>query len=428
MVRSLAPSDLERATKRKSIVNMTPPWAEDSYPWDGFVDDNDSPAHSSIRTMESQATQVSLTKSQPQTPTSIMSGYSATPTWSGFAMTNNGSKNYQEPSVKPNTLEMGNCYLEPLHDAYIQTNLQRQHHPSLNDIFKSNNDGSTGQAAASDKCSQYTCICKCPKHGSFGHSHPSMSGVSIKSKKQLQKQSIELTRGYPTGQCVSSLEPPPKTAWDEMDLCDSSIREHRSSIKTNTAINAENFKMFLNSPLFSTILKSLTIVVSILLFATALGATLTLHNGFDQEDADSTSNATTTLILTLVLSTFIIIYSCFTTIAESRRLPEGMDTSYSKPLIVIFSEVIASIVWAQVMSVTIYVYIWTFGCTLAEEKLSMRLWKQSEMSSAQNQVMERVCHRVGAMIGLEASLVLLLIFNFYTHLAHNFRFIHDIAF
>ncbi|KAF9357764.1 hypothetical protein BGX26_003115 [Mortierella sp. AD094] len=418
----MASSDMERATLRKATVSMTPLWAEeDSYPWDDFVDDNDSPAHSSTSTMESQTTLLSLANSQPQTPTSIMSGYSATPTWSDFGTMNNGSKKHQEPSEKPNTLE-------PLHGTYSQTNLRRHHPLSLNEIFKFNNDGDIRQVAASDKCSQYTCICKCPKHRSFGHHRPSMSDLSNKSKRQFQKQSIELTRGYPTGQCVSSLEPPPKTTWDEMDFCDPSIREHRLSIRTNTAINAENFKMFLNSPLFSTILKCLTIIVSALLVATALDAILTLHNGLDQEDASSASKATTTLIFTLVLSILTIIYSCFTVILESRRPPEGMDTSYSKPLIVIFSEIIASIVWAQVMSVTVYIYIWTFGCTSDEEKLSMRLWKQSGMSSVQNQVVERVCHRVGAMVGLEALLVLLLILNFYTHLAHNFRFIHDIAF
>ncbi|KAF9953693.1 hypothetical protein BGZ70_000147 [Mortierella alpina] len=143
----------------------------------------------------------------------------------------------------------------------------------------------------------------------------------------------------------------------------------------------------------------------------------------------------TTLVITVVLSVLTVIYSCFTIMLESRRQPEGLDdTSTSKPLIVIFSEIIASIVWAQVLSVTIYIYHWTFGCVsttasgidLDGKPRTWWLWNQEGLLYDPH-LTDRLCRRQGSMVGLELLLVLLLIFNFYTHLAQNFRFIRAVS-
>ncbi|KAF9941148.1 hypothetical protein BGZ67_005803 [Mortierella alpina] len=199
--------------------------------------------------------------------------------------------------------------------------------------------------------------------------------------------------------------------------------------------------MFLNSPLFSNILKILTVLAAVSLFAIALDALLILQKasafassleGVHQQRVlyDNTS-----LVITVVLSVLTVIYSCFTIMLESRRQPEGLDnTSTSKPLIVIFSEIIASIVWAQVLSVTIYIYHWTFGCVstttsdmdLDGKPRSWWLWNQEGLLSDPH-LTERLCRRQGSMVGLELLLVLLLIFNFYTHLAQNFRFIRAVS-
>ncbi|KAI1320379.1 hypothetical protein EDD11_001181 [Mortierella claussenii] len=267
--------------------------------------------------------------------------------------------------------------------------------------------------------------------GSTMSGSPSASRASLpkQSRKRHQKHSMEITRGYPTGQCISSSEPPPTTTWDEQDPDDLLLQERRQSISINTAINVEAFKMFLNSPLFSNILKSLSVMASVSLFAIAVDALLTLHKDMAPrlEDADPFSNATACLIITIILSIFTVIYSCFTIFLESRRPPEGLDSSNSKPLIVIFSEILVSIVWAQVLSVTIYIHAWTFGCTNAGQSQLHRLWKLDGILSDHDSMIETLCRREGAMVGLEVLLVLLLIFDFYTHLAQNFQFIRAVS-
>ncbi|KAF9202485.1 hypothetical protein BGZ49_007358 [Haplosporangium sp. Z 27] len=287
---SLTLGIMEQATLRKTIVNIAPRWAEeDSYPWHDILEDGDSSAVNSISTSESEVTILPLTNSLPRSPTSII--YKARlirPTWSEFAI------------------------------------------------------------KCQDSCSLFKCICNCHRHGPLDRRRLSVSSLSVRSKKQYLKQFAGLSRGYPTGQCVSSLEPPPWNPWNDMDTGDLLIREHRSSIRTNTAINLESFKMFLNSLLFTTIIKCLTVVILALLAAITYDAITILHRSLNQE-AYPTSNAIITLTFTLALSILTIVYFCYTIILESKRPPEGMHTSYSKPLIVIFSEIITSIVWAQVL-------------------------------------------------------------------------------
>lgn len=228
---------------------------------------------------------------------------------------------------------------------------------------------------------------------------------------------MEASRGYPTGQCISA-DPPIDTNWDEKEVEELLPEKQQQGLfANNTAFNLKALKNFLNSPLFSNLLKSLTIMASVSLFAIALDAIVILLKTPDQQTQLSNDNAS--LIVTVILSILTILYSCFTIFLESRRPPEGLDTSNSKPLIVIFSEIVASIVWAQVLSVAIYIYIWTYGCTEAGQKQLDRLWK---LEVADRQLTDRLCRRQGAMVGLELLLVLLLIFNFYTHLEINFRF------
>ncbi|KAG0093070.1 hypothetical protein BGZ93_008038, partial [Podila epicladia] len=89
-------------------------------------------------------------------------------------------------------------------------------------------------------------------------------------------------------------------------------------------------------------------MASVSLFAIALDAIVILLKTPDQQTQLSNDNAA--LVVTVILSILTILYSCFTIFLESRRPPEGLDASNSKPLIVIFSEIVASIVWAQVLS------------------------------------------------------------------------------
>ncbi|KAF9959134.1 hypothetical protein BGZ72_010263 [Mortierella alpina] len=202
--------------------------------------------------------------------------------------------------------------------------------------------------------------------------------------------------------------------------------------------------MFLNSPLFSNILKILTVLAAVSLFAIALDALLILQKAsalalsLEGEHQQRVLFDSASLIITVTLSVLTVIYSCFTIMLESRRQPEGLDnTSTSKPLIVIFTEIIASIVWAQVLSVTIYIYHWTFGCVMTTtltagdmdsdgKARSWWLWNQEGLLSDPH-LTDRLCRRQGSMVGLELLLVLLLIFNFYTHLAQNFRFIRAVS-
>ncbi|KAF9279997.1 hypothetical protein BGZ68_007564 [Mortierella alpina] len=303
----------------------------------------------------------------------------------------------------------------------------------LDEMFRSKptSAGAQGTTAtsgetANDPNGKNACTCTCPQHR---YKQPTFStrggrlGLSA-SKRRNQKESLELMRGYPTGQCVSS-SPPEHTNWDEKSSED--LSQANQSTAKNTAFNLDAFKMFLNSPLFSNILKSLTVMAAVSLFAIALDAIIILVNTPDEHTRLST-NDNAALVITVILSVLTIAYSCFTIFLESRRPPEGLDTSNSKPLFVIFSEIIASVVWAQVLSVTIYIYIWTYGCTEAGQRQLERLWQHNgKLALADSHLTERLCRRQGAMVGLELLLVLLLIFNFYTHLALNFKFIRAVS-
>jgi len=286
-----------------------------------------------------------------------------------------------------------------------------------------NGNGNTN-SKSNNSCSG---ACNCPHHGRRGSGAGLGYGlgqkmISSTSKRRSQKITLETLRGYPSGSCVSSA-PPEYTNWDEKEAEDAGIplMQTQSTAK-NTAINLEAMKAFLNSPLFSNILKTLTIMTAVSLFAIALDAIVILLKAPSDEAQYMSDNAA--LILVVILSLLTILYSSFNIFLESRRPPEGLDTSNSKPLTVIFSEIIASVVWAQVLSITIYIYIWTYGCTAAGQQHLTRLWK---MDVADHRFSGKMCRRQGAMVGLEVLLVLLLIFNVYTHLAQNFKFIRAVS-
>ncbi|KAF9902567.1 hypothetical protein EC991_004778 [Linnemannia zychae] len=307
----------------------------------------------------------------------------------------------------------------------------------LDEIFKTRTTGqinshtntSPTSPSSSHASAAPTCTCTCPQHAPIQQQQPSYSpffkrnsrlGLSL-SKRRNQKESMELMRGYPTGQCLSS-DPPESTNWDEKDAELPLTQGY--GVTKNTAFNLDAIKGFLNSPLFSNFLKSLTVMAAVSLFAIALDAIIILVKASDNNQSMSLSNDNAALVVTVILSLLTIAYSCFTIFLESRRPPEGLDTSNSKPFIVIFSEIIASIVWAQILSITIYIYIWTYGCTQAGAEQLTRLWKQD---MPDHRLMDRLCRRQGAMVGLELLLVLLIIFNFYTHLAQNFKFIRAVS-
>ncbi|KAF9920131.1 hypothetical protein FBU30_010072 [Linnemannia zychae] len=295
-------------------------------------------------------------------------------------------------------------------------------------ITSSSPTGSIASNASVVTTTPSTCTCNCPHHALQQYQSPSTPffkrssrlGLSL-SKRRNQKESLELMRGYPTGQCISS-EPPESTNWDEKDAEIPLTQGY--GVAKNTAFNLDAIKGFLNSPLFSNFLKSLTVMAAVSLFAIALDAIVILVKASNNNPAMKLSNDNAALIITVILSLLTIAYSCFTIFLESRRPPEGLDTSNSKPLIVIFSEIIASIIWAQVLSITIYIYIWTYGCTAAGAEQLERLWRQD---LPDHHLTERLCRRQGAMVGLELLLVLLIIFNFYTHLAQNFKFIRAVS-
>ncbi|KAK3831415.1 MAG: hypothetical protein JOS17DRAFT_745276 [Linnemannia elongata] len=319
-------------------------------------------------------------------------------------------------------------------DANVISSLRR-FPQKLDEIFKPRTTGPitatspTGSSGShpSAATATPTCTCTCPNHSPQQQQSQSpffkrggRLGFSL-SKRRNQKESMELMRGYPTGQCIST-EPPESTNWDEKDAELPLTQGY--GVTKNTAFNLDAIKGFLNSPLFSNFLKSLTVMAAVSLFAIALDAIIILVKASNDNPSMRLSNDNAALIITVILSLLTIAYSCFTIFLESRRPPEGLDTSNSKPLIVIFSEIIASIVWAQVLSITIYIYIWTYGCTEARAEQLSRLWKQ-EMPD--HHLTDRLCRRQGAMVGLELLLVMLIIFNFYTHLAQNFKFIRAVS-
>ena len=248
------------------------------------------------------------------------------------------------------------------------------------------------------------------------------------SRKQTAKREREL--GYPTGVAISSLTAPPVTNWDQLGGEDEKPEETKglASYFTNEAFNMDAIKLLLTSPLFSNFLKILTVMAAVSLFAIALDAIILLRRANDDERTlTQLWNDSAALVITIVFSLFTILYSFLNIYLESRRSPEGLDEgrTESKPLFIIFSEILASIAWAQVLSVTIYIYIWTFGCTEAGERQLEKLWKQNV--DADHRINARMCRRQGAMVGLELLLILLLIFNFYTHLSQNFQFIRSVS-
>ncbi|KAF9167722.1 hypothetical protein BGX21_011669 [Mortierella sp. AD011] len=282
----------------------------------------------------------------------------------------------------------------------------------LDNIFNAKSTGNVPRDSIESM--DNVCTCTCALHnrlGGEGRLHLSPS------KRRNQKETREVLRGYPTGHCVSTTAPD-ETTWDEKDAETPLTHDHKYTIK-NTAFDLEAMKAFLNSPLFSNVLKSLTIIASVSLFAIALDSLVLVQHSPDQQTQLTNGNAA--LIITITLSIMTIAYSCVTIFLELRRPPEGLDSSNSKPLIVIISEIIASIVWAQVFSVAIYIYIWTFGCTEASE------YQIDQLHLIDPHLTHKLCRRQGAMVGLELLLVLLLIFNFYTHLAQNFKFIRAVS-
>ncbi|KAG9071151.1 hypothetical protein KI688_008694 [Linnemannia hyalina] len=319
-------------------------------------------------------------------------------------------------------------------DANVISSLRR-FPQKLDEMFKPRATGPinaispTGSAGSHPSTATATpiCTCTCPNHSpqqQQPHSpffkRGSRLGLSL-SKRRNQKESMELMRGYPTGQCVST-DPPESTNWDEKDAELPLTQGY--DVTRNTALNLDAIKGFLNSPLFSNFLKSLTIITAVSLFAIALDTIIILVKASNNNPTMTLSNDNAALIITTILSLLTIAYSCFTIFLESRRPPEGLDTSNSKPLFVIVSEIIASIVWSQVLSITIYIYIWTYGCTEAGAEQLKRMWNED---MPDHHLTDRLCRRQGAMVGLELLLVMLIIFNFYTHLAQNFKFIRAVS-
>ncbi|KAF9958390.1 hypothetical protein BGZ65_001494 [Modicella reniformis] len=427
MARFRATTDIERATLKKAVVRTVPLWEKEPHPWTSLPEEDDyehptehtdntfhSTSSSSSIATRNLSTYVTIQPPLPRSPSYAVSTTEAA--WSVFSTMSNVStmserlsRKYNDPKddVVMRTLSIS-IPPEPTLPLYVQSGLQG--HPQR--IFQSNKASPDRPA----NCNNY------PPHGSPHQKRFSRTQLSAANSKRAQKHSLELTRGYPTGQCVSSSEPPPTTTWDQRDDIILS-QERRFSLGTNTAFNIEAAKMFLNSPLFANVLKSLTVITAVLLFAMALDSIIILQKEIAQGDETPLSNASTSLFTTLVLSILTIAYCCFTMFRESRRLPEGLDSSNSKPLFVIFAEIITSIIWAQVLSVTIYIYIWTFGCGARGKEQLDRLWSQDEVPY----VVDRLCRRGGTMVGLEVVLVLLLIFNFYTHMAQNFRFIRAVS-
>ncbi|KAG0228420.1 hypothetical protein BGW41_003437 [Actinomortierella wolfii] len=285
-------------------------------------------------------------------------------------------------------------------------NSLRRFPPKLEDIFKSK---STGH--------QPGCTCNCP--GTQGGRSTATSRKFLTSKRQAQKESLSAARGYPTGQAIST-DPPEDNTWDEND--DLALTR-KQTLATNRTINMDALKGFVNSPFFSNVLKSMTVMAAVSVFAIALDSIVLLVKTPDQKLRLANDNAC--MIITVILSILTIAYSVFNIFLESRRPPEGLDTTRSKPLAVIISEIVASILWSQILSITIYMYIWTYGCTSAGQEQLSQLWRPDVMPDRHLQ--ERLCRRQGAIVGLEAILVLLLIFNFYTHIEQNFTFIRAVS-
>ncbi|KAG0293522.1 hypothetical protein BGZ98_002145 [Dissophora globulifera] len=331
---------------------------------------------------------------------------------------------------KPSALDT--TYVAPESLPKTHSPSRRSHYTQrLSEIFRYNK-AVDSESQGTTNCVNADCTCSCHHH------RLNMSRFSMtRSRKQTQKHSMELMRGYLTGECVSSSDPPPPTAWDTPEEAADSknsllLQEQRQSWRTNTAINLETIKMLLNSPLFSNFVKSLTVMASVSILAIALDAIhlLRQHDGVTEAAASPLMNANASLYITVVLSILTIAYSCFTIFLDSRRPPEGLDSSDSKPFIVIFFEIMASTIWAQVLSVSIFLYTWTLGCSDAgakqmDELLSPFLEVAEE--TRHHYLVARMCRREGTMVGLELLLVLLLIFNFYTHLAQNFQFIRAVS-
>ncbi|KAF9167100.1 hypothetical protein DFQ26_005841 [Actinomortierella ambigua] len=377
-----------------------------------------SKSHSSLTTTAHLQQQPSQHHQELQgrlhTPSTFSLGNNSTvssspPDWSVFATMNNVSTLANQVSQKVPLIQ------QPENDADEGTATSRfslrRITPKLEEIFKG---GGGGKSAAEH---QPGCTCNCP--GMQGGRSTSTSRRFLTSKRQAQMESLSATRGYPTGQCVST-DPPEDNTWDEKD--DMALTR-KQSIGTNRTINMDAVRGFVNSPFFSNVLKSLTVMAAVSVFAIALDSVVLLVKTPDQKLRLANDNAC--MIITVILSVLTIAYSVFNIFLESRRPPEGLDTTRSKPLTVIISEIVASILWSQVLSITIYMYIWTYGCTAAGQEQLKSLWRDEVIPDPHLQ--ERLCRRQGAMVGLEALLVLLLIVNFYTHIDQNFKFIRAVS-
>ncbi|KAG0049351.1 hypothetical protein BGZ83_005863 [Gryganskiella cystojenkinii] len=383
----------------------------------------------------------------PKTVSSSASSNTA-PQWSQFATMSHISTISERASRRPALSEDDSTSLlqqeqqGPSIDPHPGSSLRR-FPPRLDKLFGGDGKNSSsrnplksvGPSPSSTPC---VCGCTCPKHRrqSLINNRQSWrigeSTSSLLSRKQSEKRAArEASLGYPTGECVSSLAPP-ATTWDQLGGEYEKPKDDEewrfSTYFTNEAFNTDAIKLLLTSPLFSNFLKILTVMDAIAIFAISLNAIVLLNQASDQEHAlTQLWNDNVALVVTTIFSLLTILYSCFNFYLDSRRSPEGLNVTRtaSKPLTIIFSEILASIAWAQVLSVTIYIYIWTFGCTAAGERQLERLWKED--LQADHRLNARLCRRQGGLLGLELLLILLLVWNFYTHLSQNFQFIRSVS-
>ncbi|KAI9235538.1 MAG: hypothetical protein BYD32DRAFT_420852 [Podila humilis] len=458
-------SNIERATLKKTAVSTAPLWAEQPlHPsWtsieEGHMDDDDQQLFSDIYHNEHEyltlhssnayaqgqpsSAHASSSSSIPSVPSHIpralsrasSSAHSATSAastaWSVFATMSNVSASSTHLLLKDRDLPLSAITTRPhQHDhpspsppfPCSLSSLDSPNHtsPTIDTLCPSYQH--TSSPLDNNTSNTLSTPLEHPLTHNRHHNNLHTERLSMKASSGRSKKPLDLIRGYPTGQCVSSA-PPEATTWDEKDTLNDDPSPTRGLSFTNTAINLRNLKTFLlSSPMFSIIVKILIIVAAISLFAISFDAVLILANiNKGPRWVISFTNDKAALIVTMVLSALTVAYSCFTIFLETRRSPAGIDSTKSKPLPVIFSEILVSIVWAQVLSVSIYIYMWTFRC--GSEGDFEELWLNLEKESVDliQSTASRLCRRQGAMVGLELFLVMLLIFNFYTHLRQNFK-------
>ncbi|GJJ70928.1 hypothetical protein EMPS_03278 [Entomortierella parvispora] len=433
---------MQQAIISRATVRTLPPWANEEDPSGSPALDTPSstpPAISAGSTNGPAATSI-LHLSTPS-QSSIPSPLSHTQQWSQFATMSQISTISERASRTPDTSSDTTTLLQLQEDADTPSDSRFRRLPQrLDKIFGGSARASAAGGASNSNTigplpsTTCSCDCNCLKHRKTTTRtrqswRTGESSQNLLSRKQTAKREREASLGYPTGECVSSTAPL-VTNWDQLGGEDEKLAESKglADYFTNEAFNLDAIKLLLASPLFSNFLKILTVMAAVSLFAIALDAIILLQNATeDEKTLTQLWNDSAALVITIVFSLCTILYSCLNIYLDSRRSPEGLVESRteSKPLFIIFSEIMASIAWAQVLSVTIYIYIWTFGCTEAGERQLEKLWKQN--LDADHRLNARMCRRQGAMVGLELLLILLLIFNFYTHLSQNFQFIRSVS-